>query len=178
MIPSYVFDETVPGHYLQGALAREPNLPAFSRELHPNGYVEGWAVYAEQLAGEMGLYDDHPEANLGCLQFELARAARLVIDAGIHTKGWTLQEAATAYEQTTGRAAVPYALDRYVILPGQGCVYTIGLLKIPALRQRAREALGDRFDIKAFHDVILGHGPMPLEVLDRVVDDWIEAEAR
>jgi uncharacterized protein (DUF885 family) len=173
LIPSFVFHETVPGHHLQGALARELDLPTFRRELALNGYAEGWALYAERLAWEMGLYEDDPLGNLGRLDLELARAARLVIDTGIHAKGWSRQEAAAYYAEATGRPTSPSAMDRYVILPGQGCGYTIGLLKILDLRQQAMARLGGRFDIKEFHNVILGNGPMPLEILERVVDDWI-----
>ena len=177
LIPSYVFHETIPGHHLQGALSRELNLPTFRRELNLNGYAEGWAVYAEYLAWEMGLYEDDALGNLGRLGFQLSRAARLVIDTGIHAKGWTRQEAAAYYEKATGRPASPSAMHRYIILPGQGCGYTIGLLKILELRQRAMDRLGDEFDIKEFHNVILGNGPLPLEILERVVEDWIAAKA-
>jgi uncharacterized protein (DUF885 family) len=177
LIPAYVFHETVPGHHLQGALARELDLPTFRRELELNGYAEGWAVYAEYLAWEMGLYEDNPRANLGRLDFELSRAARLVVDTGIHAKGWTRQEAATYYEEATGRPTGPSAMDRYVILPGQGCGYTVGLLKILELRQQATDRLGDQFDIKAFHDLILGKGPLPLEILEKVVGDWIAQQS-
>jgi uncharacterized protein (DUF885 family) len=178
VIPTFIFHETVPGHHLQGALARELDLPTFRRELELNGYLEGWAVYAERLAWEMGLYENDPSGNLGRLLLEHSRAARLVIDTGIHAKGWTRREAAAYYEEATGRPANPSSMDRYVILPGQGCGYTIGLLEILELRQRAMDRLGDEFDIKAFHNVILGNGSMPLEILERVVDDWIEAELK
>jgi uncharacterized protein (DUF885 family) len=175
LIPSFVFHETVPGHHLQGALARELELPAFRRELHSSGYAEGWALYAEYLAWEMGLYEDDPQGNLGRLDFELSRAARLVVDTGIHAKGWTRQEAADYYAEATGRPTGTSAMDRYVILPGQGCGYTVGLLKILDLRQQAIDRLGNEFDIKEFHNVILGNGPMPLEILERVVENWISA---
>jgi uncharacterized protein (DUF885 family) len=177
IIPTYIYHETIPGHHLQGALARELDLPTFRRELELNGYMEGWAVYAELLAWEMGLYEDDPLGNLGRLGLELSRAARLVIDTGIHAKGWTRQEAAAYYESATGRPTSPAAMHRYIILPGQGCGYTIGLLKILELRQRAMDRLGDVFDIKEFHNVVLGNGSLPLTVLERVVDDWIEGEA-
>jgi uncharacterized protein (DUF885 family) len=176
IIPTFIFHETIPGHHLQGALTRELDLPTFRRELDLNGYSEGWAVYAEQLAWEMGLYKDDPLGNLGRLQFELSRAARLVIDTGIHAKGWTRQEAAAYYEEATGTPASPSSMHRYIILPGQGCGYTIGLLTIVELRQRAMDQLGDKFDIRKFHNVILGYGPMPMEILEQVVNDWIEAE--
>ena len=176
IIPTFIFHETVPGHHLQGALARELDLPTFRREIELNGYAEGWAVYAEFLAREMGLYENDPLGNLGRLGFELSRAARLVIDTGIHAEGWTRQEAAAYYEEATGRPSSPSSMHRYIILPGQGCGYTIGLLKILDLRQQAMDRLGDEFDIKEFHDVILGNGPLPLEILERVVDDWIAAK--
>jgi uncharacterized protein (DUF885 family) len=175
LIPSLIFHETVPGHHLQGTLARELDLPTFRRELELNGYAEGWAVYAEYLAWEMGLYENDPAGNLGRLGFELSRAARLVIDTGIHAKGWSRQEAATYYEEATGRPTSPASMHRYIILPGQGCGYTIGLLKILALRQQVMDRLGAEFDIKEFHNVILGNGPMPLEILERIVEDWIAA---
>ena len=139
--------------------------------------AEGWAVYAEYLAWEMGLYENDALGNLGRLGFELSRAARLVIDTGIHTKGWTRQEAAAYYEEATGRPASPSSMHRYIILPGQGCGYTIGLLKILELRQQAMDRLGDEFDIKEFHNVTLGNGPLPLEILEQVVDDWIAVRA-
>jgi Tol biopolymer transport system component len=151
------------------------DLPTFRRDLELNSYAEGWAVYAEQLAWEMGLYESDPLGNLGRLQLELSRAARLVIDTGIHAKGWTRQEAAGHYEEATGRPTDPAAMNRYVILPGQGCGYTIGLLKILELRQRAMDQLGDEFDIKAFHNIVLGQGAVPLEILEHLVDEWIAA---
>ncbi len=135
--------------------------------------MEGWAVYAEYLAWEMGLYENDPLGNLGRLGMELSRAARLVIDTGIHAKGWSRQEAAAYYEEATGRPASPAAMHRYIILPGQGCGYTIGLLKILELRQQAMDRLGDEFDIKEFHDLLLSSGPLPLEILAQVVDDWV-----
>ena len=174
LVPSYVYHETVPGHHLQIALARELDLPTFRRALVYNAYAEGWAVYAEHLAWEMGLYEDDPLGNLGRLDFELARAARLVVDTGIHALGWTRQDAADYYEEATGRPAHPVAMNRYVVLPGQGCGYTIGMLKILELRQRAMDQLGEIFDLKAFHNLILGQGSLPLEILDRVVEEWIE----
>jgi uncharacterized protein (DUF885 family) len=176
LVPSFIFHETVPGHHLQGALARELDLPTFRRKLDLNGYVEGWAVYAERLAWEMGLYEDDPLGNLGRLDFELARAARLVIDTGIHTKGWSRQQAAAYYEEVTGRSADPALMHRYIILPGQGCGYTIGMLKILELRQQAMDRLGEAFDIKAFHNVVLDNGSLPLDILEQLVDEWIEAK--
>jgi uncharacterized protein (DUF885 family) len=177
ILPTVTYHETVPGHHFQGALAREVELPTFRRALLFNAQAEGWAVYAEQLAWEMGLYEDDPLGNLGRLQFELIRAARLVIDTGIHAKGWTRGEAAAYYQEATGIQSSPSAMDRYVILPAQGCGYTIGLLKIRALRQQAMDRLGEAFDLKAFHEMILGQGAMPLAILEQVVEEWIEAAA-
>jgi uncharacterized protein (DUF885 family) len=155
------------------ALVQELDLPTFRRELQLNGYVEGWALYAERLAWEMGLYENDPHGNLGRLDLELGRAARLVIDTGIHAKGWTRQEAAAYYEGATGRPTHPSAMNRYVILPGQGCGYTVGMLKILELRQRAMDQLGEAFDIKAFHNEILGCGSLPMAILEQRVNDWI-----
>ena len=135
--------------------------------------MTGWAVYAERLAWEMGLYDTDPLGNLGRLQFELSRAARPVIDTGIHAKGWTREEAAAYWQEATGQPPSPASMDRYVILPGQGCGYAVGLLEILELRQRAIDRLGDQFDVQEFHDLILGHGSLPLKVLEQVVEDWI-----
>ena len=173
LIPTYVFHETIPGHHLQIALSQELNLPTFRRAIQLNGYAEGWATYAERLAWEMGLYEDDPLGNLGRLDFELGRAARLVVDTGIHAKSWTRSEAAAYYTEATGRSADSSAMDRYVILPGQGCGYTIGMLKILELRQRAMDQLGEQFDIKAFHDVILSSGSVPFEILEGLVDEWV-----
>ena len=176
IIPTFVFHETIPGHHLQEALARELDLPTFSRVLD-FGYTEGWAVYAERLAWEMDLYESDPLGNLGRLQFELSRAARLVVDTGIHAKGWSREEAAAYWKQATGQPATPASVDRYVILPGQGCGYTVGLLKILGLRQQAIDRLGGEFDIQEFHTLILGHGSAPLAILERVVDEWIGSNA-
>ncbi|MBN1137417.1 MAG: DUF885 family protein [Anaerolineae bacterium] len=176
LIPSYLFHETIPGHHLQTALARELDLPTFSRVLQLDGYAESWAVYAERLAWEMGLYEDDPLGNLGRLQFELSRAVRLVIDTGLHARGWSREEAAAYHQEATGVPAGPAAMDRYVILPGQGCSYTVGMTTILALRRRAMDQLGDQFDIQAFHSLILGHGSMPLEVLEQVTHDWIDSK--
>ena len=178
LIPTYIFHETIPGHHLQGSLTRELELPMFRKLLELNGYMEGWAVYAERLAWEMGLYQNDPQGNLGRLLFELSRAARLVIDTGIHNKAWSRQDAADYYQEATGSPASPEAMDRYVILPGQGCGYTIGMREILDLRQRAMDRLGDEFDINAFHHIVLGSGNLPFHILREVVDDWINTATR
>jgi uncharacterized protein (DUF885 family) len=183
--PVLVHHETIPGHHVQFALAQELDLPTrFQRDLIFNvyrqhlpfeAYTEGWALYAEELAWEMGLYEDDPLNNLGRLRLRLHRTARLVVDTGIHAKGWTLREAIDYLEEATGASYNQNRLAQIVAVPGQACGYNIGMLNILELRQRAMEQLGDEFDIKAFHNVILGHGPMPLQILERIVDDWIMA---
>ncbi len=175
LLPGLVFHETIPGHHLQGALARELDIPTFRKDIEFNAYVEGWALYAERLAWEMGLYDGDPLANLGRLQLEQMRALRLVVDTGVHTMGWTLEEASANVEPLTGSTISQETLTRFFVLPGQASGYTIGMLKILELRQRAMDRLGEDFDLGEFHDVILGNGPMPLEILERVVDEYIEA---
>jgi uncharacterized protein (DUF885 family) len=173
-MPTVAYHETVPGHHFQGALALEFDLPTFRRNLVLNAYNEGWALYAERLAWEMGLYKGDPLGNLGRLALEIERAARVVVDTGLHDLGWTMHQAATYFQEETG---VPYnyaRLTRYLVLPGQGCSYTIGYLKIMELRQRAMDQLGDEFDIKEFHNLVLGQGALPLEILERLVDEWIE----
>jgi uncharacterized protein (DUF885 family) len=180
-----VHHETIPGHHVQGALAQELDLPtAFRRNVIFNvyrqhlpfqAYTEGWALYAEGLAWEMGLYEDDPLGNLGRLRLRLHRTARLVVDTGIHAKCWNIQEALDYLEEATGSPYDQNQLAHIIAIPGQACGYTIGMLKIMELRQRTMDRLGHEFDIKEFHNVILGHGPMPIEILERVVDDWIEA---
>jgi len=172
IIPSVVYHETIPGHHLQGALTRELNLPTFQKSIEFNAYLEGWASYAERLAWEMGVYEDDPYGNLGRLSFELSRATRLVVDTGIHAKGWTADQALDYLEGIYGVRSSPSALTRYIVLPGQACGYTIGMQKILELRQSAMNQLGIQFDIKEFHDIVLGNGPMPLEILEKVVNEW------
>jgi uncharacterized protein (DUF885 family) len=180
-----VHHETIPGHHVQIALAQELDLPTnFRRDIIFNvyrqhlpfqAYTEGWALYAEGLAWEMGLYEGDPLGNLGRLRLLLHRTVRLVVDTGIHAKCWTSQEALDYLEEATGSLYSQHRLAQIIAVPGQACGYTIGMLKIMELRQQAMDRLGDEFDIRAFHNVILGHGPMPMEILEQVVNDWIEA---
>ncbi|WP_092943585.1 DUF885 family protein [Roseateles sp. YR242] len=165
-----VYHETVPGHHFQLAIQQEnEQLPRYRRSgAFPAGsaFVEGWALYAEQLAVEYGWYEGDPVGRLGQLNLELLRARRLVVDTGLHALKWTRQQAIDY--------GVPEAeVDRYVVWPGQACAYMIGRLKIEALRQKAHEALGERFDIKKFHNLVLLTGDVPLQVLEDVVDNWI-----
>jgi uncharacterized protein (DUF885 family) len=178
-LPTTAYHEAVPGHHFQIALAQELGLPAFRGDLVLNGYAEGWALYAERLAWELGLYDDDPYGNIGRLQLELLRAVRLVADTGIHAKGWTREGARIYLEEALGDPSGRWSheIDRYVVLPAQATGYKVGMLKILALRQRAMDALGDQFDIKEFHNVVLGSGSVPLEMLEQLVQDYIDAKS-
>jgi uncharacterized protein (DUF885 family) len=172
--------EGVPGHHFQLALAQEQQGgPTFRRVLPFTAYTEGWALYAEWLGTELGLYKDDPFGDLGRLQSEMFRAVRLVVDTGIHYKRWTRERAIAYMREKTGMpdGEVVTEIERYIVDPGQACAYQVGMLRIRAARERAQKALGSRFDAeteKAFHDVVLGGGSLPLEILDEQVDAWIE----
>jgi uncharacterized protein (DUF885 family) len=171
--------EALPGHHLQMALAREmSDAPLFRRVLPFTAYSEGWALYAEGLADEQGMLPTRWD-ELGMLVDELFRAARLVVDTGIHARRWTRDQAIAYMLENTGKPAreVVAEVDRYIVMPGQACAYKIGELEILSLREKAEKRLGDAFDLRAFHDVVLGGGAMPLAVLDEVVDEWIASEA-
>lgn len=180
-MPTLAYHEAIPGHHFQIALAQETGLPLFRNVISFTGYAEGWALYAELLAHELGWYADDPYGELGRLQAEAFRAARLVVDTGIHAKGWTFEEAEQFFTENTGferdDAVNPqYEIARYSVWPGQSTAYKIGMIKILELRQKAQDELGDFFDLKEFHSVLLKNGSMPLEVLERVVDQYIEAQ--
>jgi len=172
------YHETVPGHHYQIALAQELDLPAFRNFIHFNGYVEGWALYAERLAWEMGLYDESPYGNIGRLQFELLRAVRLVTDTGIHTMKWTREDAKQYMDQAMNAQPGSFSgeVDRYVVLPAQATGYKVGMLKILELRQMAMDVLGQQFDIKEFHNIVIGNGSLPLEILEQLVHEYIETK--
>lgn len=170
--------ESVPGHHLQFARALElKDLPRFRRDAWYTAYIEGWALYAETLGGELGLYKD-PYSRFGHLQMQAFRAARLVVDTGIHALGWSREQAVDWMTERTGfaREYVQAQVDRYILWPGQALSYMIGELRIIELRDRALAALGDRFDIRRFHMAVLDTGPVPLSVLSQQIDDWIAAE--
>ncbi len=171
--------EGSPGHHFQISLAQENEaLPAFMRYGGTTAYVEGWALYAETLGKEMGFYKD-PWNRYGTLQDEQLRAMRLVVDTGIHAKGWTRDQAIDFMMANSGmtRTEVIAEVDRYIAIPGQALAYKIGALKIQELRGRAQTALGTRFDIKAFHEQVLNTGGLPLTVLEAKIDRWIAAQA-
>jgi len=173
------FHEAVPGHHFQIALAQGlTGLPALRRVATVTGYLEGWGLYCERLADEMGLYSDDV-ARLGMLAMDSLRAGRLVVDTGLHAHGWSRDRAIGYLRDNTPLALVEVEseVDRYIAAPGQALAYMVGRLEIQRVRAGAERALGDRFDIRAFHDLVLGGGPLPLAVLDGVVRDWVAARA-
>ncbi len=170
--------EAVPGHHLQIARATELRaLPQFRRGGGYTAFVEGWAVYAETLGRDIGLYDD-PYSLFGHLQWQAFRAARLVVDTGIHRLGWSRSQAVDFMVERTGfgRGFVTAEVDRYTSIPGQALGYMIGKLRIDALRDRARAQLGARFDLRRFHNAVIDQGALPLDTLDRLIDEWIATE--
>ena len=176
-MPSLTYHESVPGHHTQIAIAMEQDVPAFRKIVGFTGFVEGWALYAERLAHELGWYDGDPYGELGRLQFEALRAARLVMDTGIHSLGWSFDDAVQFNRENVGAplGASRGAAARYSVWPGQATAYLIGMLEILRQRQRAMDALGPRFDLKAFHRAVLSNGAVPLALLDDVVDRYIAA---
>lgn len=171
-MPALAYHEAVPGHHLQIALANENDaLPAFMRRVGQTAFVEGWGLYAEKLAGELGLYRT-PEEHIGALTYEIWRAARLVVDTGMHAKGWSRRQAIDYLGLHTGHdeGEVVNEIDRYIIWPGQALAYKLGQLEISRLRAEAKARLGDRFDLRAFHDRLLENGAVPLPVARRVVE--------
>jgi len=177
MIP-LTLHESVPGHHFQSSLARErADLPEFRRHLWLQGFGEGWAVYAEGLGTEMGLYGD-PYDDFGRLLYEMWRACRLVVDTGMHAFGWSRERAVAFMRENTALSEhnVTTEVDRYISWPGQATAYKIGQLKIRALRKQAERELGSRFDVRAFHDILLAEGTLPLTVLEERVVRWIKQE--
>jgi uncharacterized protein (DUF885 family) len=175
-LPTLTFHEGIPGHHLQGAIALEAtDLPMLRRILWFTAYGEGWALYAEQLADEMGLYESDPWGRIGYLHDAIFRAVRLVADTGLHHKRWSREKAIQYYMQQMGdpRPVAATEIDRYCVMPGQACSYMIGKIKWLALRSAAKARLGARFDIRKFHDRGLLAGPMPLEVLEKWMSDWM-----
>jgi uncharacterized protein (DUF885 family) len=178
--PKYLMEalylhEAEPGHHLQGTIAQEATkLPRFRRFAYDTAYDEGWALYAESLGHDLGLYTD-PYGAFGALSSEMWRAVRLVVDTGIHSKGWTREQALDYFRANTalGDADIAVEVDRYIAMPGQALAYKSGQLEILRLRQRAQQKLGLRFDIRAFHSQVLESGSLPLSVLEAKIDRWI-----
>jgi len=178
-LTAWTLHEGAPGHHLQIALAQErDDLPAFRRLDDLNAYVEGWALYAEHLGVEMGLYRDAYE-HFGRLSFEIWRACRLVVDTGLHAKGWTRDQAVAYLREHTalGTGFIEAEVDRYIGWPAQALGYKLGELRMRSLRERAERELGGRFVLRDFHDVVLRGGPMPLDLLEREVGRWIAAQS-
>jgi uncharacterized protein (DUF885 family) len=170
--------EAVPGHHHQTALAMELDLPRFRQTVYHAAFGEGWGLYSERLGLEAGFYTD-PYSNFGRLTYEMWRANRLVVDTGIHAFGWSRQQAIDYLLANSAltRAEVEAEVDRYITWPAQATAYKIGELRIRALRSRAEQALGPDFDIRAFHDVVVGNGSLPIVVLEQMVDEWIAGQA-
>lgn len=170
------YHEGIPGHHFQISTALNlKNLPLIRQQTIYTAYAEGWALYAEQLAAEIGMYKDDPFGDLGRLEAEMLRATRLVVDSGLHAMNWTREQAIAYMVGTTGmnQSEVVSEVERYMGLPGQACAYKVGQLKILELRRRAQDALGPRFSLKEFHAIVLENGGVPLTLLEKLVDEWI-----
>ncbi|QSE95863.1 DUF885 domain-containing protein [Fulvivirga lutea] len=181
-IPKYgmktlAYHEGIPGHHFQIAIQTElEGLPTFRNVIPFTAYTEGWALYTELLAYELGFYENDPFGNLGRLQGDIFRAVRLVVDTGIHSKRWTREQAINYMVNYTGMpiSDVTAEIERYIVLPGQACAYKIGMMKILELREKAKAELGSAFDLGEFHDVVLTNGAVPLAILERLVNNYIE----
>ena len=177
-LEALAYHEGIPGHHMQLALAQQlEGIPKFRKLGGYTAYIEGWGLYCEQIPKEMGLYKD-PYSDFGRLSMELWRACRLVVDTGIHAKRWTREQGIAYYRNNTPdteRDCIRM-VERHIVMASQATAYKIGMLKILELREKAKNALGSRFDIRVFHDVILRGGPMPLSVLEQMVDEYIESE--
>ena len=170
--------EAVPGHHLQIAIAQElEDLPDFRRFTGPTSFVEGWGLYAESLGEELGAYRD-PYSKMGQFTYDMWRSIRLVVDTGIHSLGWSREQAIRFFRENTGKSEIDIAVevDRYIVWPGQALAYKIGQLKFRELRTYAEQAMGDRFDARGFHDRVLEEGALPLGMVDARVRDWVARE--
>ena len=173
------YHEGIPGHHLQLAIAQElEDVPEFRKHAHITAYAEGWGLYTERLADEMGLYGSALE-RIGMLSADSMRAGRLVVDTGLHAMGWSRQQAIDYFAQNSPMSigTITGEVDRYIGMPGQALAYMIGRLEIMRLRDEAKHRLGQDFDIRGFHDVVLGSGLVPLDTLGRMVRDWAGAPA-
>jgi uncharacterized protein (DUF885 family) len=179
-LPTLTYHDGIPGHHWQGSIAQEQEgLPFIRRALmNFNAYAEGWGLYAEQLADELGAYEHDPLGRLGYLQSAAFRASRLVVDTGMHSKRWTREQAIQSMIDACcdQESTITTEIERYAVWPGQACGYMVGRQTINRLREEARTQLGDRFDIKGFHDVVLTNGEAPLSVLESLVHDWVTTQ--
>ena len=177
-VESTAYHEGVPGHHMQGSIAQElPTLPPFRQQAYYIAYGEGWGLYAERLGEEVGFYQD-PYSMYGHLQADLLRAIRLVVDTGLHYKHWTRQQVVDYFHANSGidEPEVQSETDRYIAWPAQALGYKIGQLKFLDLRELAKKELGHRFDLRAFHDEVLGAGALPLDLLEARMNSWIEEQ--
>ena len=168
--------EAVPGHHLQLSLGQEmQDVPEFRKHVGYSAFVEGWALYSESLGQELGLYKD-PYAKFGQLTYEMWRAVRLVVDTGMHSMGWSREKAIQFFKDNTGKTDqdITVEVDRYIVWPGQALAYKLGQLKIHELRGEAERKLGDRFNIRQFHDAVLENGTEPLNVLESHMKQWLQ----
>ena len=174
-LPTLTYHEGIPGHHLQISIAQEAPLPLIRKVGGFNAYAEGWALYTEQLADEMGMYENDPWGKIGQLHDSMFRGVRLVVDSGMHAKKWSREQAVKYYVDTLGdqEASAVTEIERYCVWPGQACGYMVGKLTILRLRDKAKAALGAKFDIHKFHDTVLLSGSMPLAVLEKAVDNYI-----
>jgi len=172
------YHEGNPGHHMQISISQElDGIPKFRKHNRVTAYTEGWGLYSEYFPKEMGFYED-PYSDFGRLAMELWRAARLVVDTGLHDKKWSREE---AIEYLTTNTPNPEndcikAIERYIVMPGQATAYKIGMIKILELREEAKEKLGDKFDIREYHDVVIASGPVPLNILEERVDAWVASK--
>jgi uncharacterized protein (DUF885 family) len=177
-LPTLTYHEAIPGHHLQGSIQQEANLPLIRKITGFNAYVEGWALYSEQLAVEIGMYKDDPWGHLGQLHDAIFRGVRLVVDSGMHAMNWSREKAIKYYTDSIGdpEASATTEVERYCVWPGQACSYMVGKVTFLRLRDKAKKALGPRFDLRDFHDAVLLSGAVPLTVLENVVDNYIAAK--
>jgi uncharacterized protein (DUF885 family) len=179
-LPTLNYHEGVPGHHWQISIQQESGSIPFIRSaiLGFSAFSEGWGLYAEQLADELGVYADNPLGKIGYLQSAAFRASRLVVDTGLHHKRWSREQAIRSMMEATGdlESSVTTEIERYCVNPGQACAYMIGRQAINEMRTEAKNALGDRFDLKGFHDTMLANGAVPLSVLERIMSAWTAAQ--
>jgi uncharacterized protein (DUF885 family) len=178
-VEAIAYHEGIPGHHLQFSIAQElTDVPPFRKFAEYNAYSEGWALYSETLSHEMGFYQD-PYSEYGRLQNLMWRSIRLVVDTGVHSQHWSRQQMIDFFHEHSALddQNIVTEVDRYIAWPGQALGYKLGEMTILRLRERARQELGAKFDIRAFHDAVLGSGPLPLDVLDTVVSQWITEQA-
>lgn len=177
-LPTLTHHEGIPGHHFQySMLRRAPALPLFRRMVRFSSYTEGWALYAQQVADEIGFFEGDPFGRIGYLQSELFRAARIVVDTGLHHHRWTKEQAVAWMVENAGeqQAATDREVTRYAVYPGQACSFKVGANAIHAAREKARAAMGARFDVRAYHDLVLASGPVPMSVLQAAADAWAKA---